>query len=268
MVNLTLSGEHNDEYEIHDDRGTGTRCCYSTRGGRAGRVHTVQHYRSRFFEPAGGNVRQIDDSFIDPASIRWGQDGIAIEETSGYEFDAATPPNVVEPVDTIFGLGSFTHFNNPITAGTSITGVSFEVTGNISLVDDDNNVSIVGPRTFAFDILHNETTNSGPLSSCVEQPSLSVCDDAVTISTAMGTDTFEVNGDSFTLDILGFSTDLDAASNGIFTEKFLSPEGGSNERILAATFTQNISPVPLPAAGWMLLAGIGGLAALRRRKKA
>jgi hypothetical protein len=28
------------------------------------------------------------------------------------------------------------------------------------------------------------------------------------------------------------------------------------------------SAIPLPAAGWMLLAGIGGLAAMRRRKKA
>lgn len=29
-----------------------------------------------------------------------------------------------------------------------------------------------------------------------------------------------------------------------------------------------LPPVPLPAAGWMLIAGIGGLAALRRRKRA
>jgi hypothetical protein len=29
-----------------------------------------------------------------------------------------------------------------------------------------------------------------------------------------------------------------------------------------------ISPVPLPAAGWMLLAGLGGIVSLRRRAKA
>ena len=33
-----------------------------------------------------------------------------------------------------------------------------------------------------------------------------------------------------------------------------------------ATPVEEPSPVPLPAAGWLLLAGIGGLAALRRRK--
>ncbi|MEO1238953.1 MAG: VPLPA-CTERM sorting domain-containing protein, partial [Pseudomonadota bacterium] len=28
----------------------------------------------------------------------------------------------------------------------------------------------------------------------------------------------------------------------------------------------DVSPIPLPAAGWMLLAGLGGLAAMKRRK--
>ena len=30
---------------------------------------------------------------------------------------------------------------------------------------------------------------------------------------------------------------------------------------------EDVPPVPLPAAGWMLLAGVGGLAAMRRRRK-
>lgn len=34
-----------------------------------------------------------------------------------------------------------------------------------------------------------------------------------------------------------------------------------------ATWDLELSKVPLPAAGWMLFAGLGGLAALRRRKK-
>lgn len=36
----------------------------------------------------------------------------------------------------------------------------------------------------------------------------------------------------------------------------------------ASTKLVPVNPVPLPAAGWMLLAGLGGIAAMKRRKKA
>jgi hypothetical protein len=42
----------------------------------------------------------------------------------------------------------------------------------------------------------------------------------------------------------------------------------SNQQVAAQIGGGDISAVPLPAAGWMLLAGLGGIVALRRRAKA
>ena len=39
-------------------------------------------------------------------------------------------------------------------------------------------------------------------------------------------------------------------------------------RVTMTPMTANVSAVPLPATGWALMAGIGGLAALRRRRRA
>lgn len=41
---------------------------------------------------------------------------------------------------------------------------------------------------------------------------------------------------------------------------------GDGDPSSAGFMSSSVTPVPLPAAGWLLLAGIGGLAALRRRK--
>lgn len=65
------------------------------------------------------------------------------------------------------------------------------------------------------------------------------------------------------------------AVDGVFeydyTSIFVNKKGeiGALSHIsLYGTPATDMPPVPLPAAGWMLIAGIGGLAALRRRKRA
>jgi hypothetical protein len=47
----------------------------------------------------------------------------------------------------------------------------------------------------------------------------------------------------------------------------VSTDQGSGSTFPTLTVTE-IAPVPLPAAGWMLLAGIGGLGVMARRRKA
>lgn len=44
--------------------------------------------------------------------------------------------------------------------------------------------------------------------------------------------------------------------------------GGGSEKLVSAPLGDSGTVIPLPAAGWLLLAGIGGLAAMARRKKA
>jgi hypothetical protein len=56
-------------------------------------------------------------------------------------------------------------------------------------------------------------------------------------------------------------------------EGFIAPPSTMTEAVDArinnvSLANDRTSPVPLPAAGWMLLAGLGGIAVLRRRAKA
>ncbi|MEM6759927.1 MAG: VPLPA-CTERM sorting domain-containing protein [Pseudomonadota bacterium] len=61
-------------------------------------------------------------------------------------------------------------------------------------------------------------------------------------------------------------------SNGIAGRGWVQSNPGANDFLFTGTLipppNNNPNPVPLPAAGWMLIAGMGGLVAMRRRKTA
>jgi hypothetical protein len=62
------------------------------------------------------------------------------------------------------------------------------------------------------------------------------------------------------------------ATSGTWSSPFTEPPfdfpGSSPKSVSHISAYYTVAPIPLPAAGWMLLAGIGGLAAMRRRRKA
>lgn len=94
----------------------------------------------------------------------------------------------------------------------------------------------------------------------------SECDDFDNVSFAAGSTSASVNVglDSFTFSFLGLSTD-----GGItITSFFQTPEGGSSSAGLYARLsTVAVAPIPLPAAAWFLLSGLGALGVAGRRPR-
>lgn len=59
-----------------------------------------------------------------------------------------------------------------------------------------------------------------------------------------------------------------SGGDGVFDVTLWYFEGNESQAQLISNLGDYVAPIPLPAAGWMLLAGIGGIAAMKRRKKA
>lgn len=82
-----------------------------------------------------------------------------------------------------------------------------------------------------------------------------------TLATQVGTGANDKNGN------FGMSNwFMVACEQGCDTSAFGNRTQGDINVNLAATNRAPVPPVPLPAAGWLLIAGLGGLAAMKRRK--
>ncbi|MDK8464280.1 THxN family PEP-CTERM protein [Marinobacter sp. SS13-12] len=182
----------------------------------------------------GTNVNYIDGG----QEVRWGG---GQPTQSGYRFDGSAPAAFDVDINEEFDLGDFTHFNYQINAGTGVDSVLLSISMAISV--DGNPYAT--PLSFTF--LHEETPNSG--NGC--------CDDIVSFESLVSSETFEVDGALYTLDLRGFSQE-----GGPTMEELITSEGADNVAQLRGVFTK----VPEPGTLALLGLGLAGLGLSRRRK--
>jgi|GEM_PF-2970450 len=148
--------------------------------------------------------------------ITWGTGG-----TSGYAFvDNTQFVDTGAPISGIFKLGTFTHNNQPINFGTSLSSVGLVVKFMVNGVEVEHTISLG----------HNETLNSG------DDPR-----DIITIAGDTLTQNFTVDGQSFQLRIEGFKANADDEP----TTKIYTDENASNSFDLFAS----VQPIGAPVEG-------------------
>jgi len=212
-------------------------------------------------------------SGVGTSTMSWGRPWTQGGAQSAYGF-TGSPVGLIE-TDVAFDLGVFTHFNNPIAirrANSSIRAAQLSVSIQIDLGDG------AGPTQIdtVFDFLHDETRNSplGPQDplggTCANGPNgvgvnVNGCADRVRLvrNDALSTE-FTIDGVLYALDITGFLFE------GSLLTEFWTQEEATNSAVLRGILrtvgTPPEAPVPLPAAGWLLIAGVGALALTRRRR--
>jgi hypothetical protein len=206
-------------------------------------------------------------------TARWGTGGTNGVQ-SGYDFTVASQPIdfIVPPAPSPNQvLGTFTHQNFAINAGSSITGIKLRVTSDVSI----DSILVASGLDFEYSFSHFETdnganpcANGGPNNSGVNANG---CADRVIANWLSSSDSFTVGADKYTLNVLGFSTTPDGANP--FTQ-FWTAEKLANVAYLVANvdLLTSVDPdLPVPVPGSLSLMGIGmlgGLVVSRRRKQA
>lgn len=239
-------------------------------------------------EAATVTVTDVESSWTDVAahapatvkgtgtsSLTWGTASSKKTGQSGYSFaDASSMLAGTAGFDVgqSFVLGTFTHHHNPIKSGTSITKATLNVA--IDLMIDGTSRAVKS----TFDFLHWETDNAGAKGICANNQrnkrgvNAKGCADQVKIQNILEqTDEFQIGDAMYIMTITGFLVD------GVFATEFWTRESASNPAQLVGVLqkVRDVTPpppppppsVPLPATGWLVLAGLGGLAGLKRRRR-
>jgi opacity protein-like surface antigen len=213
------------------------------------------------------NPAQPATSFVDGLGtnvLSWG----SATQRSNYTFDGVAPPSVVVGASpTPFLLGTVTHNNQPIPLRSGILGAELTIDFDLSFV---NGAPFPFSYTSMFEFTHTETPNAA--NPCADGGAngvginLNGCADSIGL-VANQTFTKSIVKDKmkYTFTMLGFKIGDDPNNLEDFGLLWTT-ENGATSAGLWGTFT--VAPIPLPAAGFLLLGALGGLGLMARRKAA
>jgi hypothetical protein len=221
--------------------------------------------------------RELGEQFIRDGvagELWWGSSHLAytttrplpdrlLDKQSGYVFEGITPPTVFSSSDPSFVFGEFTHYNGAVwTNSATLASVDFWVDIEGRVVNGDQSEAF--SLSTMFQLFHQETIN--PSATCAAGGS-KPCRDSVTVVGEISSSLPFVIGDiEYTFVLEGMvSSPAGPVTTGFFTEETKQNSAMLRGRI---EWTELPPPViPLPAAGWLMIAGLGGLAAMARKKR-
>lgn len=190
--------------------------------------------------------------------LYWGESNTGGNK-SGLLFDPTSNGSAVT-LGTAFKLGELTHYNNSIYLDTAITNANLKL--QLSLAGTGSITT--GPLNYSFNIF--ETPNVA--GSCPSwQASTTPCDDKISFSASSTSQQFSLDGQLYSFNLLGFFKDPSTIVSDMITTEQMATTRNLMASITAVPSTVTATPVPAPAALWLLGSGLLGLAGFAKRKR-